>query len=1115
MSARASLPIETWLLLDTLESGKVLARAVAGPSLVAYASPADAVLQHQLALGVHLKRAGAATQAAFSLPDAELVHVDVEVPHPTAPRSVARPIPLSVPCVVLPHRRDRWAVALPHGLTVFVGPKESLDEVLKAEVQRYLHALAPDATALLALMSARERELSRVTVEVDRRALPGAAARALRRRVDDARRRAEAKRVLGAIGRRVVPEDVRGPDPVGQEAPGAILDALLGGEARRSVLLVGESRVGKTTLVQRWLRAKGEDAPFLYATSGAQLVAGMSGAGQWQARVERVLAAAETLDAVLWLDDLRDLLGDHAGAYVDLPSAIRPWLDDGRVRVVGELTPEAADLFATRHPGLFASMHPLRLEPQDARAGRAALEACIEYAARREPQRANLDRGAIGAVVELTDRFLPYRAFPGKAVRLFEELRASAERAHHAEAKRLRAEDVYALFSAQTGVPELLLRDDVAWRRERARAFFARRIVGQADAVDRLVDTLAVVKAGLAPGDKPLASFLFAGPTGVGKTALCRALAELLFGSAERLVRFDMSEMADPGAATRLVHGSASGEGQLTSAVRQQPFCVVLLDEIEKAHPSVFDLLLGVLGEGRLTDARGRTAYFHDAIVVMTSNLGTRHRSRAVGIDPPAVDEGARYLEAVEGWFRPELVNRIDRVIPFAPLSRGEIRAIAGLTVERLAMRRGLVELGATLEVSEAALDALSDGGFEAAYGARALRRHLEDALVAPLARALGPLGAAARNARLVVRGERDPAPEGGRLHAETRDGLVYEILRGPPRSAREDAALLARVSATRRWAHETREVPTAAELRERAQYLLAEVSYGDGVRGTEAAMLQSELAGLRERLDAVDAAVAEIESIEELSVVASLAGEPVSEMAALVGQADLTFRAALLELLIANDERHAITVRVQEHDGQRPLNRWLGGLLEARERLGWQILGHVEKDPAPKPADWPTERRWGPPRDADALAHRLAQPDRGPLALLLRVRGRHAGHLLALEAGLHRYRGHEGATPATFVMTTLRHAADLPDDALDSPRLHPEPIPSSTRRRLLPAVREHEGEVLTLAGGATLTLSLAEYWARLEAIALTHLLWLERSGRADASIDVLAEDEDEEGEAS
>ena len=1120
------LPIRTLLALEELESGNVLVRPLARPTFASYGPESDALLQVELFLPEYLRRSGAASQAAFSMTgEVERRDVEVELPRSELPKALAsHRVKVAMPCAVLPHRRSRWVIVIPLALTVHVGPDEDLDEVVSREAHRLLSALELSPWETLGLFPGRAHRLEEIEVALERRALPAGGTSSQRKKVDDFQRRRRALSILRSIGRQVHLDEVAGPEPVGLDEPLATLDALLAGTHRRSVLIVGEEGVGKTALVRAWVRRRARDGapPLVFATSGAQLVAGMSGLGQWQERVRRAMEAAEEVDAVLWIDDLRDLLGDRAGGLVDLPSAIKPWLDEGRVRLLGELTPEAADLLATRQAGLFAAMHPLRVEGQDARAAREALRRAIADARRRASDRPVLREDAIDTVVELTDRFLPYRPFPGKAVRLFEELRASAELAHSAEGRELGVDDVYGLFSLQTGVPAFLLRDDVAWRRERGRELLARRIVGQPDAVERLVETLAVIKAGLAPGDKPLASFLFAGPTGVGKTELARALAELLFGSASRLVRFDMSELADPGAAQRLIHGTDSSEGLLTSAVRQQPFCVILLDEIEKAHPSVFDLLLGVLGEGRLTDARGRTAFFHDAIIVMTSNLGTRHRARRIGLSPSAEDETERYQTAVEQHFRPELVNRIDRIVPFSGLDPAQIREVAELVVERITARRGLAELGVSLEVSPRALDRLANDGYEEAYGARALRRHLEDVLVAPLARLLGGLGDGARNARAVCRDASDPAPTGRRIaideRADERGGIVLEVLEGAERSARADLALLDEVAVRRRWARAQLALPTVEELRERGSYLVAELAYGDADPARTPAAMQTELHGLGERLRALDAAQEELESIEELTLGAVLAGEVGVAMRDDALAADLAFREALLELLLFPEPRHEVSLLVQEWDRERGLDPWLGGLLARHTELGWQIRAHIHNDGAPKPPGWPIERAWGVARDPGDLLERLGRQGRDPIAVLLRVRGPNAGTLLALEAGVHRWdRPRDGADFAAFVVRLLTMRAEVTDAELESAKTQPGPVPDSTRRRITPAVREvSEGAVLVDGRRAEVEVGREDYWRRHRAIALTHLLLLEgrmvdRAALLTGPLDPVPEEEAEE----
>ncbi|MGE0784681.1 MAG: AAA family ATPase [Sandaracinaceae bacterium] len=1087
-------------------SGRISLVPVFEPTSVAYGTEPEAHTQLSLYLTERLKIDGAIAQAEASIPALpELVHVSVELPRVNLDRQRVR---IRMPCAVLPHRRARWVIVLPIAHTVYVSEGEDLEEVVAREATRIARVLGLDDHGMLQLFGAEAERIEALRIEVDRNADAAERGVRLKKDLDRLVERRQSHEVLRQVARRMT--SVRGPDPVGIDAVTAQLGALLSGPERRGIALIGDEGVGKTTVLRAWI----DQTPgaLVYATSGAQLIAGMSGLGQWQERVRRVMRAAETLDAVLWFDDLRDLLGQR-GSELDLAGALKPWLEERRVRLVGELTVEAADRFATRHAGLFATMHAVRVPAQDMKAALAALTSATWFAASDVEGKPTLGPLAAEAIVELTDRYLVYRPFVGKAVRFFEELQTFAMRAPERKSV-LEREDVYELFSVQSGIPRFLLHDEVAWRESAARAHFRSRVIGQSAAIDRLVETLAVVKAGLAPRDKPLASLLFVGPTGVGKTELSKALAELLFGSEARLVRFDMSELTDPYAVDRLVSGDRNGEGRLTSAVRQQPFSVILFDEIEKAHPSAFDLLLSVLGEARLSDDKGRTAFFHNAILVMTSNVGALHRARSVGIDPSPTDPDERYLRAARERFRPELLGRLDAIVPFASLSRDEMRDVARTLIDAIRRRRGLAELGVELEVSERALEVLVDRGYDVAYGARALRRHLEDEVAAPIARRLAELGSRAEGSRALVRHESDPAPSGPVLaRVAVEGGLLVEVVAASKaRRASGDAGSALAAGLARRWARAQLELPSVAEMQSRRDYLLAEVSHGQSKKAGPPAEALAELARLEPRLTSIHGALDEIDTIEELVLSAYLAGESTGELDHDLRSAQRSFRTALLDVLLGAKRRHEIALLVQEWDEDGALDHWLGGLLGARHAREWEIGAHVRRSEAPMPSGWPPSRVWGPAldvRDLDAWRGRR----KSPTALIVTVRGKEAGSLVGLEAGLLRYLEPKAGAKQSCLLIKILATRALVEADLDHRRAVESPLPFPGERRLIPAHRTVSADEVITQNGATLPFGWDEYWEGFSEIALEQLRALDlRHGDRETlyagALDIATEDD-------
>jgi ATP-dependent Clp protease ATP-binding subunit ClpC len=537
-----------------------------------------------------------------------------------------------------------------------------------------------------------------------------------------------------------------------------LADLLAAGD-RRPVLLVGPRQAGKTTIVHEvvYRRVAARQSPFVnrdcvWLLSPQRLISGMSYVGQWEARLLAILKHARKKHHVLYFDDLVGLFvaGISAVSTLSAAQVLKPYLERRDVRAVGEITPEGLRVLQERDRSFADLFHilPVR-EPPDA----DNLRILIGVQRRLEGKhRCGFDLDVLPTVIDLQRRYDRTAAFPGKAARMLTRLAVKAETNPLADGEPatdkpdpfaptsvVTRDRVLQEFQAQSGLSLAFVDRRARLDRADILAALSAQVIGQAEAVEAAADVIAVAKARLNDPDRPLAAFLFLGPTGVGKTETAKAVARYLFGDADRLLRFDMNEYVNPGSAARLVGTFQQPEGLLTAAVRRQPFAVVLFDEIEKADPEVSDLLLQVLGEGRLTDALGRTADLTNALVILTSNLGVREAEAQIGFRDGA-SAAASYTNAAERFFRPEFFNRLDRVIPFGRLSRDHMRKIAERLVNDVLHREGFRQRRCVLDVTPAALDRVIDAGYDPALGARAMKRAVERQLTQPAAARLAEL---------------------------------------------------------------------------------------------------------------------------------------------------------------------------------------------------------------------------------------------------------------------------------------------------------------------------------------------------------------------------------------
>ncbi|MFT5765266.1 MAG: ATP-dependent Clp protease ATP-binding subunit ClpA, partial [Saprospiraceae bacterium] len=505
----------------------------------------------------------------------------------------------------------------------------------------------------------------------------------------------------------------------------------------KNVILVGPSGVGKTAMVWEVARMlkKHRINHKIWETTASVMVKELTKDSGWQHHLSTLCEELFKNSAILFVRNLLELfeVGKYVGNEVSMADYMRTFIARGEVMMITECTEEELARIQLKNPNYTNLFQIIKLEEPKEELEDIIINKVNDIAKTRK---VTLEADAVQETIRLNRRYTPYAGFPGKPIRFLESLLINRKEVSNIVSRS----EVIRSFCEETGMPQFMVDPQIPMDLKEVAQRFNSNVFGQDQAVASLTGLLASIKTALMRTGKPIASLLFIGPTGVGKTEMAKVLSEFMFGNRERMIRFDMSEFSDPYSVMRLTGESYFSDGLLTSAVRREPFCVLLFDEIEKAHPDFYDLLLQILSEGRLTDSSGKLVNFCSTIIIMTSNIGAANLQTnriTMSKDAGTEDVTGHFLSAVQKHFRPELYNRIDQVLAFKPLTKEVVRYVVDRELSLLRNREGIRFRKMDLSIEEKINDFLSEEGYNAQYGARYLQRAIREKLIIPLATAL------------------------------------------------------------------------------------------------------------------------------------------------------------------------------------------------------------------------------------------------------------------------------------------------------------------------------------------------------------------------------------------